>query len=128
MVQAAVLDGLVFDASPFSEDGFAETEVDISWCEFADTLVVSVVVVVVDEGGDGGLKFPPEEVVFQQDAAFQCLVPTLDLALGLRIHRRATDALHAFVFVIFRQIPRDVGRAIITQKPGIVQNSGTVAA
>ena len=71
---------------------------------------------------------PPEEVVFQQDAVFQCLVPTLDLALGLRIHRRATDALHAFVFVILRQIPRDVGRAIITQKPGIVQSTGTVAA
>jgi hypothetical protein len=59
MVQAAVLDGLVFDASPFSEDGFAATEVDISWCEVADALVASVVVVVVDEGGDGGLKFPP---------------------------------------------------------------------
>jgi len=31
MVRSAVLDGLVFDASPFSQDGFAAPEVDISW-------------------------------------------------------------------------------------------------
>jgi hypothetical protein len=31
MVQAAVLDGLVFDAPPFGQDGFASSEVDISW-------------------------------------------------------------------------------------------------
>ncbi len=56
MVQAAVLDGLVFDASPFSQDGFAAPEVDISWGEVGDALVVAVVVVVVDEGRDGGFK------------------------------------------------------------------------
>jgi hypothetical protein len=31
MVQAAVLHGLVFDAPPFGQDGFASAEVDISW-------------------------------------------------------------------------------------------------
>jgi hypothetical protein len=31
MVQAAVLDGLVFNAPPFSQDGFASAEVDINW-------------------------------------------------------------------------------------------------
>ena len=31
MVQAAVLDGLVFDASPFSQDGFTAPKVDIGW-------------------------------------------------------------------------------------------------
>jgi hypothetical protein len=31
MVQAAVLDGLVFDASPFSQDGFTAPKVDICW-------------------------------------------------------------------------------------------------
>jgi hypothetical protein len=30
MVQAAVLDSLVFDAPPFGQDGFALAEVDIS--------------------------------------------------------------------------------------------------
>jgi len=36
MVQAAVLDGLVFDASPFGQDGLATPKVDISWGEVAD--------------------------------------------------------------------------------------------
>ena len=58
MVQAAVLDGLVFDAPPFSQDGFAATKVDAGRCQVADGLVVAVVVVVVDEGREGGFKFP----------------------------------------------------------------------
>ena len=82
MVQAAVLDGLVFDAPPFSQDGFAAPEVDVSRCQVADALVVAMVVVVVDEGSDGGFKFPFEEVVFEQDAVLQGLVPAFDLALG----------------------------------------------
>jgi hypothetical protein len=101
-VQAAVLDSFLFDASRFSQDGFAAPEVDISWCEVADALVVGVVVVVFDDGGDGGFKFPFEEVVFEQDAVLQGLMPSLDLALGLRMYRRAADALHVFFFKIFR--------------------------
>ena len=31
MVQAAVLDGFHFDASPFGQNGFTSTEVDICW-------------------------------------------------------------------------------------------------
>jgi hypothetical protein len=65
VVQAAVLDGLVFDVPPFSQDGFASAEVDVSWCQIAGALVVAAVVVVIDEGGDGGFKFPFEEIVFQ---------------------------------------------------------------
>ena len=83
MVQAAVLDGFHFDASPFGQDGFATAKIDVGRSEVADALVVAVVVVVVDEGGDGGFEFAFEEVVFEQDAVFQCLMPSLDLALGL---------------------------------------------
>ena len=95
MVQAAVLDGLVFDAPPFGKDGFAATKVDVGRCQIADALVVATMVVVIDEGGDGSLEFPFEEVVFQQDAVFQGLVPALDLALGLRMIGRAAFVLHA---------------------------------
>ena len=48
VVQAAVLDGLLFDASPFSQDGFTATEVDVRRGEVSDALVVAVVVVVID--------------------------------------------------------------------------------
>jgi hypothetical protein len=74
MFQAGVLDDLVIDASPFSQDGFAAPKVDISWGQVADALVVAMVVVMVDEGGDGGFKLPFEEVVFEQDAVFEGLM------------------------------------------------------
>ncbi len=63
MVQAAVLDGLLFNSPPLSQDGFAATEVDVGRGQVADAFVVTVVVVVVDEGGDGCLKFAFKEVV-----------------------------------------------------------------
>ena len=66
MVQAAVLDGLLFGAPPFGQDGFAASEVDVSWGQVADAFVGAAVVVVIDEGGDGGFQVTLEEVVFQQ--------------------------------------------------------------
>ena len=95
MGQAPALDGVLFDASPFGQDGFAAPEVDVSRCQVADTLVVATVVVVIDEGGDGGFNFPFEEVVFEQDAVLQGLVPALDLSLRLGMHGRAANMFHA---------------------------------
>ena len=128
VVQAAFLDGLLFNAPPFSQDGFAAPEVDVSRGQVADTLVVAVVVVVVDEGGDGGFQGTFEEVVFQQNAVLEGLVPALNLALGLRMHRRAANVFHALVLKILGQIRSDIGRAIVTEQARLVQNLGAVAA
>ena len=49
-----------------------------------------------------------QEVVFQQDAVLECLMPALDLALGLRMIRRAACVRHALVFQVLGQITRDV--------------------
>ena len=78
MVQAAVLDGLLFDTSPFGQDGFAAPEVDVSRDQVANALVVAGIVEVVDDGGDGGFQVTFEEVVFEQDAVLQGLVPAFD--------------------------------------------------
>ena len=128
MVQSSVLDGLLFDAPPFGQDGFAAPEVDVSRGQVADALVVAVVVVVVDEGGDGGFQGTFEEVVFQQNAVLEGLVPALNLALGLRMHRRAANVFHALVLKILGQIRSDIGRAIVTEQARLVQNLGAVAA
>ena len=53
----------------------AAAEVDVSGGQVAEALVVAVVVVVVDEGADGGLELAGKEVVLQQDAVLQGLVP-----------------------------------------------------
>ena len=87
-----------------------------------------MVVVVIDEGGDGSLEFAFEDVVFEEDTVLEGLVPALDLALGLGVHGRATDVLHASALELFGQILGNVGQSIITEKAGIVQNLGTLAA
>ena len=108
MVQATVLDGLVFDAPPFSQDGFAAPEVDVRRGQVANTLMVTVVVIMVDEGSDSGLQFPLEEVVLEKDAVFEGLVPSLDLALGLRVIRCTADVLHLSVVEPFGEVSGEV--------------------
>ena len=41
--------------------------------------MISSIIVVIDEAGDGDLALAFEEVVFQQNAVFEGLVPVLDL-------------------------------------------------
>src|SRR4051794_3010143 len=83
MKQAALFDGFAFDPFPFQHDDVAAPKVDVGGSEIADAFVVAAMVVVLDERRD----FPPEitrqEVVFQQDAVLQRLVPAFDLFLGL---------------------------------------------
>ena len=93
--QAALLDGLAFDAFSVEEDGLAAAEVDICRCEIAQALVVALVVVVVDEGLDLSIEIAGQVVVLEQDAVLQGLVPALDLALGLRMAGRTADMLDA---------------------------------
>ena len=104
------------------EDGLAAAEVDIGGGQVAEALVVAVVVVVVDEGGDGGLELAGQEVVLQQDAVLQGLVPALDLALGLRVVRGAADMGDALVREPVGEVAGDVGRAVVAEQPGPVDD------
>lgn len=87
-----------------------------------------MVVLLVEEGGDGGFKLPVEEVVFEQDAVLQGLVPPFNLAPGLRMHRRVANVFHAFVFEVFGQIASEVGRPVVDQQAWFVQKPRAVAA
>lgn len=91
VIQASALDGLSFDPFSFQQDGVASAEVDVGWCQIADGLVVTLVVVVVDEGLDLSLQVAGQLVVLEQDAVLQCLVPALDLALSLGMEGSAPD-------------------------------------
>ena len=53
--------------------------------------MVAAVAVVPDESAGAGLEVAWQIVVLQQDAVLQGLMPTLDLALGLRMVRCAAD-------------------------------------
>ena len=57
-------------------------------------LVIAQMVVVRDEGADLDFEIVREEVVLQQDAVLERLMPALDLSLGHRMMRRTTGLLH----------------------------------
>ena len=56
----------------------------VGWGEIVDTLVVTAAIVVIDEGGDLGFEIAREEVVLQQDAVLEGLVPALHPGRTLR--------------------------------------------
>ena len=76
--------------------------IDVSGREVFQTLMIAPMVVVADERIDLCLKVAGQEVVFQQDAVLECLMPTFDLALRLRMIRRAARVRHAFAVQIVR--------------------------
>ena len=83
MSQAPVFHGLSLDPFSLQQNGVAAPEVDVGRGEIVEALVVAPVIVVLDEGGDLGFEVARQEVVFEQDAVLQRLMPALDLALGL---------------------------------------------
>ena len=78
MLHAAAFDCLSFDPFPVSKNGFVAAEVDISWSDVGQALVVSLITVVVEEGPDLALEITWKVVVFQQNSVLQVLVPAFD--------------------------------------------------
>ena len=103
-MQAPRFECLSFDPFALFENGFVTTEVDVGRCDVVDALMVALMIVVIDEGFDLGFQISGQEVVFQQDAVLQSLMPSFDLALGLRVIRRTARVLHALVLQPFSQI------------------------
>ena len=85
VLQAPMFDGLLLDPFSLLDDGWSPAEVGVGRGHIVQALMVTLMVVVLDEGLDLGLKVAGQEVVFQQDAVLEGLVPALDLALGLRM-------------------------------------------
>lgn len=83
MSQAPLFDGLSLDPLSLQQDGLAASEVDVGRGEIVEAFVVAPVIVVLDEGGDLPVEIARQEVVFEQNAVLQRLMPALDLALGL---------------------------------------------
>ena len=96
MLQAAMFDGLSLDPFALFDDGGSPSEVGVGGRDIVQALVVTLVVVMLDEGLDLSFEIAGQEVVFQQDAVFHGLVPALDLALGLRVDAQANAACCAY--------------------------------
>ena len=83
VLPAAMLDGLSFDPFALFDDGCGPAEVGVCRGHVVEALMIAPVIVMPDEGGDLGLQIAGQEVVLEQDAVLEGLVPALDLALGL---------------------------------------------
>lgn len=121
MRQAPGFDGLSFDPFSFSQNGLAAPEVD-NGRGVLQALVIAPVIVMIDKGIDLLPEITGQVVVFQQDAVLQGLVPSLDLALGLRMIWGAPDMIHLPVFQPISQFTRDVTRSVVAEQPRLVQN------
>lgn len=128
MAQAPLEHGFSFDLLSLFQDLRIAPEVDIGGRQVSEALVVALVVVVVDEGGDLAFQVSRQEVMLEQDAVLHRLVPALNFALGLWVVGCATNMLHAFFFDVIRQVSRDVRRAVVAEQSGLCDNGCAVAA
>ena len=81
MLQAAILDFLFLDLFPFSENTFVTSEVYVCRSDVVQTLVISVVVIVIDKDTDLLLQIAWQLVVFQESGVLHDLVPAFDFTL-----------------------------------------------
>ena len=70
VLQAPMFDGLSLDPFAQFDDCRSPAEVGVGRRHVGQALVVSLVIVVLDEGLDVGFEVAGQEVVFQQDAVF----------------------------------------------------------
>ena len=84
-MQAPRFECLLFDPFALFQNGFVPAEVDVGRRDVVEALMEALVIVVIDKGRDLCLEIARQEVVFEQDAVLEGLMPTLDLALGLRM-------------------------------------------
>ena len=108
VLQAPTFDGLLFDPFSLLDDGLTPSEVGVGGRHVAQALVVALVIVIFDERLDLAFEVSRQEVVFQQDAVLQGLVPALDLALCHGMIGGAADVLDVPAFEPFSQVGSDV--------------------
>lgn len=91
MLSASLLDDAPLDVVASFEDARATLEVHISGCQIVQAFVITAVIVMVEQAGDGTFEVAGQVIVFEQDTALQREVPALDLSLRQRkrIRRRA---------------------------------------
>ena len=118
VLQAPIFDSLSFDPFALLDDGLCPAEVGIGGRDVVHALVIALIVVMLYERYLS-LEIAGEELVFQKDAIFECLVPAFDLALRLRMHRCTTHMAHFVGFDVFIQFTRDIARTIVASSRGL---------
>jgi hypothetical protein len=84
--------------------------------------------IVLDEGFDLAFEITGQEVVLQEDAVLQGLVPPLDLPLGLGMERVSSHMIHAIGVDIVGKILGDITGAIVAEQARPVLNMSLIVA
>jgi hypothetical protein len=103
-------------------------KVDIGGREISQAFVTALMIAVLDERIDLDFEITWQIVIFQQYPVLQGLVPSLDLALGLRMVGSASDMLHAPIIEPLGQVAGDVARPIVRQQPRLMDGHRLIAA
>ena len=106
----------------------ATPEVDVCGRKVVDALVVSLMIVMIDECVDLRFEVCWKKVVLQQDAVFQGLVPSLDLALCLRVIWRSPDVSYFLITQPFSQLSRDLAGPVVREQSWLVRDMGLITA
>ena len=75
--------------------------------------MVAVMIVVGDEPLDAGVEIARQEVVLQQDAVLEGLMPSFGLSLHLRVLGRTSDMVHAVIIEPFSEFTRDITGPVV---------------
>src|SRR5262249_592290 len=110
------------------QDSRTAPAIDVCWGEIVDALVVSTVVVVVDESRNLSFEITGQKVIFQQDAVLEGLMPALDFALGHRMIGRPAKVFDIWVVEPLGRVARNVAGAIGGQQPGSIGWLGVIKA
>jgi hypothetical protein len=84
-------------------------------------------ITMVDERLNLRLEVYREEVIFQQDAVLQSFMPSLNLALCLRMIQCPSDVPHFLLTQPFGQFARDVAGPVIRQQSRLMNNASLIA-
>ena len=119
---------LVFDPLLCQHDGLTTIEVDVGSCQVGDALVVAQMILVTDEVSNLLFEITGQMIVFEQDVAFQRLIPALNLAQVWGVHRGAANMTPVYVFQPACQVGRDVAGTVVAEQSWLMKYPGTVTA
>ena len=108
--------------------GFCSAKLGSSRRSVAQAFVITLVIIVFDERFALRFQIGEQEVVLQQDAVLEHLVPALDPGLRLRVERSAPNMPHIFFRQIVSQRACNIAGAVVGRQGAFVQHMGLIAA
>src|SRR5260221_10092003 len=113
MLSPSLGEGSPFNVLAAVEQLTGTTEEDIGWGEIVQRLVITFVVVMLDEIRHCQFKLAREVMIFQADEVFERAVVALNFALGHGMVGRTARVANIGLFEELGQVVRQVGWTVV---------------